>query len=55
MNEHSEMRSIRCKPRPQRAFILAVLFALAGAACDAEKKAVPDPQKPPLPKTAQHR
>lgn len=36
------------------ALTAAMLLALAGAGCDPDKQAVPDPDKPPLPKTAQH-
>ena len=37
------------------AFMAAIVLALAATACDSDRKAVPDPQKPPLPKTSQHR
>lgn len=54
MDEHSRKSAISRALRRCGALTAAMLLALAGAGCDPDKQAVPDPDKPPLPKTAQH-
>ena len=54
MDERDSQLALRSKLRHCSALAAAMLLAMASAACDADKQAVPDPNKPPLPKTAQH-
>jgi hypothetical protein len=54
MDEHDVQRATGSKLRRRSALVAAIVMALAGAACNPEKQAVPDPQKPPMPKTMQH-
>lgn len=53
--EHSSIHDIGSRLRRCGAFMAAMLLALSAAACNSEREAVPDPQKPPLPKTSQYR
>lgn len=54
MDEQDDQLAIGPKLRRCSALVAAMVMALAGSACDPEKQAVPDPQKPPMPKTMQH-
>lgn len=55
MDPHPSFHDIASRLRRCGAFIAAMLVALSTAACNSEREAVPDPQKPPLPKTSQYR
>ena len=55
MDEHDGQPAAGSTLRRRCAFVAAIVMALAGTACNPEKQAVPDPQKPPLPKTVQPR
>lgn len=54
MDEQSRKPTLVRGLRRCGALTAATLLVLACAACDPDKQAVPDPEKPPLPKTAQH-
>ena len=54
MDQHSSFHDIAPRLRRCGALIAVMLFALS-AACSSEREAVPDPQKPPLPKTSPYR
>lgn len=54
MDQYFGKHQVASRLRRCGACIAAMLLALV-AACGADREAVPDPQKPPLPKTSQHR